>query len=224
MYRAPSSGLISLKINVPLKLILKGGLRLFSDVWSENAALFERLMEIHSNPPILCYGFNTSFLYMYPLTSTVPWAVGGIVQQQWGVPPWARWCGPHMEHEVQEGVSRVHLPLPGDNFFTFCLLFSFICKYCDIIITATIYMYIFLCDWVHRYQYYFLLNANVHSILLQCSDLCSSYCYSLLVLLVSPNSFSAYVFSFYYFSTSLSVFVLLSLLVSLNSSLRAYVF
>ena len=31
---------------------------LFSDVWSENAALFERLMEIHSNPPILYYGFN----------------------------------------------------------------------------------------------------------------------------------------------------------------------
>ena len=25
---------------------------LFSDVWNENAALFERLMEIHSNPPI----------------------------------------------------------------------------------------------------------------------------------------------------------------------------
>ena len=24
-------------------------MRLFSDVWSENAALFERLMEIHSN-------------------------------------------------------------------------------------------------------------------------------------------------------------------------------
>ena len=31
---------------------------LFSDVWSENAALFERLMEIHSNPPILYYGFK----------------------------------------------------------------------------------------------------------------------------------------------------------------------
>ena len=25
---------------------------------SENAVLFERLMEIHSNPPILYYGFN----------------------------------------------------------------------------------------------------------------------------------------------------------------------
>ena len=32
---------------------------MFSDVWSENAALYhERLMEIHSNPPILYYGFN----------------------------------------------------------------------------------------------------------------------------------------------------------------------
>ena len=29
---------------------------LFSDVWSENAALFERLIEIHSNPPILYFG------------------------------------------------------------------------------------------------------------------------------------------------------------------------
>ena len=28
---------------------------MFSDVWSENAALLERLMEIHSNPPILYY-------------------------------------------------------------------------------------------------------------------------------------------------------------------------
>ena len=26
------------------------------DVWSENAPCFERLMEIHSNPPILYYG------------------------------------------------------------------------------------------------------------------------------------------------------------------------
>ena len=57
MYIAPSSGHISLNCNMPFKLI-QGGLRLFSDVWSENAALFERLMEIHSNPPILYYGFN----------------------------------------------------------------------------------------------------------------------------------------------------------------------
>ena len=37
---------------------LLGGLRLFSGVRSENAALFERMMKIHSNPPILYYGFN----------------------------------------------------------------------------------------------------------------------------------------------------------------------
>ena len=31
---------------------------LFSDVWSENAALFKALVKIHSNPPMLYYGFN----------------------------------------------------------------------------------------------------------------------------------------------------------------------
>ena len=34
-------------------------MRLFSNVWSENTALFERLMEIHSNSPKLYYGFKT---------------------------------------------------------------------------------------------------------------------------------------------------------------------
>ena len=37
---------------------------LFSHVWSENVALFERLMEIHSNPPILYYGFNHDVILM----------------------------------------------------------------------------------------------------------------------------------------------------------------
>ena len=32
---------------------------MFSNVWSENTALFERLMEIHSNAPKLYYGFKT---------------------------------------------------------------------------------------------------------------------------------------------------------------------
>ena len=36
---------------------------LFSNVWSENTALFERLMEIHSNSPKLYYGFN-AFLFL----------------------------------------------------------------------------------------------------------------------------------------------------------------
>ena len=31
---------------------------MFSNVWSENTALFERLMEIHSNSPKLYYGFK----------------------------------------------------------------------------------------------------------------------------------------------------------------------
>ena len=44
---------------LPFTLILRR-FEVFSDVWSENAALFERLMEIHSNQPILYmyYGFN----------------------------------------------------------------------------------------------------------------------------------------------------------------------
>ena len=31
---------------------------MFSNVWSENTALFERLMEIHSDSPNLYYGVN----------------------------------------------------------------------------------------------------------------------------------------------------------------------
>ena len=31
---------------------------MFSNVWSENTALLERLMEIHSNSPKLYYGFK----------------------------------------------------------------------------------------------------------------------------------------------------------------------
>ena len=55
MYIAPSSGHALLKLNLPILCILR---RLFSDVWSDNAVLFERLIGNHSNPPILCYGFN----------------------------------------------------------------------------------------------------------------------------------------------------------------------
>ena len=51
MYIDPSSGHSLLSLNLPFKLVLRS-------VWSENAALFERLLEIHSNPPILYYGFN----------------------------------------------------------------------------------------------------------------------------------------------------------------------
>ena len=40
-------------------------MRLFSNVWSENTALFERLMEIHSNSPKLYYGFNSKWVRNY---------------------------------------------------------------------------------------------------------------------------------------------------------------
>ena len=65
MYIAPSIGHILLNINLHFKLInrVNHGLRLFSDVWSENASLFESLMEIYSNPPILYYGFNMKHVY-----------------------------------------------------------------------------------------------------------------------------------------------------------------
>ena len=52
MYIAPSSGHILFNLNLLFKLVLRR-FEVFSDVWSENAALFERLMEINSNPPIL---------------------------------------------------------------------------------------------------------------------------------------------------------------------------
>ena len=48
---------------------LQGGLRLFSGVWSENAALFERFMKIHSNPPILYYGINLGVVQLHILVN-----------------------------------------------------------------------------------------------------------------------------------------------------------
>ena len=48
MYIAPSSGEPKPNLNLPFNGF-KGGSRLFSDVWSENAALYKRLMKIHSN-------------------------------------------------------------------------------------------------------------------------------------------------------------------------------
>ena len=57
MYIAPSSGHISLNLTMPFKLIIRK-FEVVSNVWSENTTLFERLMEIHSNPPKLYYGFN----------------------------------------------------------------------------------------------------------------------------------------------------------------------
>ena len=47
---------------------------MFSNVWSENTALFERLMEIHSNAPKLYYGFK--FYTSLPKLLIVPVDVG----------------------------------------------------------------------------------------------------------------------------------------------------
>ena len=51
MYIAPSSDQTCYPSICLLKWLYLGGLRLFSDVWIANAALFKRLMKIHSNPP-----------------------------------------------------------------------------------------------------------------------------------------------------------------------------
>ena len=51
MYVAPSSDCSLLILDLPFKVILRR-VRLFFDIWSENAALSKRLMKIHSNPPI----------------------------------------------------------------------------------------------------------------------------------------------------------------------------
>ena len=58
MYIAPSSSHEMMNLHLTFRLILRR-LRLFSDVWSENAALPERLMEINSNP--LYYTMALSF-------------------------------------------------------------------------------------------------------------------------------------------------------------------
>ena len=58
MYIAPCSGHILLNLNLPFKVIVMwfevflvmSGVRI--------AVLFDRFMEIHSNPPILYYGFK----------------------------------------------------------------------------------------------------------------------------------------------------------------------
>ena len=58
MYIAPSSGEPLPNLNLPFKSIERR-FEVVSGVWNENAALFERLMKIHSNSPILLYyGLN----------------------------------------------------------------------------------------------------------------------------------------------------------------------
>ena len=69
MYIALSSGHISLNFIMPFKLILMRFDVVFWCLGSENAALFERLMEFHSNPPILYYGFKAVFI-IFPKLET----------------------------------------------------------------------------------------------------------------------------------------------------------
>ena len=45
---APSSGCLLVLFKLNLKMF-----QWFSDVWSENAPLLKRLIQMHSNPPIL---------------------------------------------------------------------------------------------------------------------------------------------------------------------------
>ena len=58
MYIAPSSGHISLDFNMPFKMILRRFEVVFWCLEWE-CCTFERLGEIHLNPPILYYGFNS---------------------------------------------------------------------------------------------------------------------------------------------------------------------
>ena len=54
---APNNDNELLNRNLPFKLILRMFEAVFSDVWSENGAIFEkRLMEIHAYPSIFYYG------------------------------------------------------------------------------------------------------------------------------------------------------------------------
>ena len=56
-------------------------MRLFSNVWSENTALFERLMEIHSNSPKLYYGFKWRVSKIVPqLRTAIPIGICVLVQ------------------------------------------------------------------------------------------------------------------------------------------------
>ena len=58
MYIDPSSGHEWLNLNLSLELIPMRFEAVFWCPWSENAALLNRLMKSHLNPPILFYGFN----------------------------------------------------------------------------------------------------------------------------------------------------------------------
>ena len=81
MYVIPSSGHISLNFNMPFKLILKGGLRLFSDVWSENAAFFEdwwKFIHIHQYYTMALKDYHLSVMCVILWTSLL-WVSGNSI-------------------------------------------------------------------------------------------------------------------------------------------------
>ena len=57
---------------------------MLSDVWSENAALFERLMKIHLNPPILYYGFKCVQTFRFDM-------LDDITHPEFSVRVWKLW-------------------------------------------------------------------------------------------------------------------------------------
>lgn len=59
-----------------------------------------------------------SFWPFLPFLSPVSWALGRLIQQQWGRPSRARRCGSGVEHEVQEDDTGVRLSLSGTIFFS----------------------------------------------------------------------------------------------------------
>ena len=77
MYIALSSDHSLVTLTLPFKVILRKFLRLFSDVWIENAALFKRLMKIHSNPPMYTMDFTCSYNFIFAFLSLSLWCHSG---------------------------------------------------------------------------------------------------------------------------------------------------
>ena len=81
MYIAPSSGLALLNLNLPFKLILRGGLRLFSNVWSENAALLKdwwKFIQIHQYYTMALIRFSE---FSFPLLFSFTLPLGAMMSR-----------------------------------------------------------------------------------------------------------------------------------------------
>ena len=59
--------------------------------------------------------FASLLLILAAMFLPVPRTAPGLIQQQWGCSSWAWRSGTGLEHEVQEGYTWVHLPLPGEG-------------------------------------------------------------------------------------------------------------